>query len=97
MNAIMKLEATVILTCAISFCSTSATAWWNDDDDHYYDRWHGGPWYGRYHGYGYDWGGYPGYPGYGWGGYPYRQDKTIIVLPKKSTAGSKAPDTRIPE
>jgi hypothetical protein len=54
---------------------TSASAWWNDDhDDYYYDRpWRGGPWYGRYPGYG--WGGYPGYgwggyPGYGWGGYP---------------------------
>lgn len=92
----MRLEATVFLAGAIAICSTSASAWWNDDDD-YYDRWYGGPWYGRYHGYGYDWGGYPGYPGYGWAGYPYRQEKTIIVLPKNSTASHDAPEPRVPE
>ena len=107
MNAITKLEAAVIVAGAISFSSMSANASWWDNDD-YYDRWHGGPWYGGgypgygwggYPGYGY-WGGYPGYGwgGYGWGGYPgYRHSKTIIVIPQVNNKSNKNPDPRLPK
>ena len=67
----MKTLSNIMLTAIVAGTAamgwTSAGAWWNNDrDDYYYDRpWYGGPWYGRYPGYG--WG---GYPGYGWGGYP---------------------------
>jgi len=93
MDTMTKLGAAIVLACAGSFGSMSASAWWNDDD--YYDRWHGGPWYGG--GYpGYGWRGYRGYgrygyPGYGWGRYPgYGQAKTIIVIPQVSEKPEKS-------
>jgi hypothetical protein len=90
MNAIVKFTATLTLAGITLFASMSASAWWNDDD--YYDRWHGGRWYGYP---GYAWGGCPGYgwggyPCYGWGGYPgYRQSRTIIVIPQVRDGASK--------
>ena len=84
MKTITKLGAATVVACAASLGSTSANAWWNDHD--YYDRWHGGPWYGG--GYpGYGWG---GYPGYGWGRYPgYGDSKTIIVMPQVNEKPAK--------
>ncbi len=99
MNAIIRFEAALLVAGAFLFCSMSANAsWWNSDDDYYYDRWHGGPWYGAYPGYG--WGGYPGYGyrgGYGWGGYPgYGQGKTVIVMPQVGNTPDKRPEPRLP-
>jgi hypothetical protein len=98
MNAMTKIGAAVVTACIALSGSMSASAWWDDDD--YYDRWHRGPWYGRYPGYG--WHGHPGYgwgayPGYGWGGYPgSRQPKTIIVNPQINVTPSE-PETKLPE
>jgi hypothetical protein len=98
MKTITKLGAATVVACAASLGSTSVNAWWNDHD--YYDRWHGGPWYGG--GYpGYGWGGYPGYgwggyPGYGWGRYPgYGDSKTIIVMPQVNEKPVK-PEPKLP-
>jgi hypothetical protein len=104
MNAITKLMAAVLLASVAVFGSMSANAWWNDDD--YYDRWHGGRWYGYPR---YAWGGYPcsgwGYPRYGWGGYPcngwggypgYGESKTIIVNPQVHDSSSK-PEPKLPK
>ena len=90
MKTITKLGAATVVACAASLGSTSANAWWNDHD--YYDRWHGGPWYGG--GYpGYGWG---GYPGYGWGRYPgYGDSKTIIVMPQVDEKPVK-PEPKLP-
>jgi hypothetical protein len=104
----MKSLSSILLTALVAGVAalgwTSAGAWWNDDhDDYYYDRpWYGGPWYGRYPGYGwggypgYGWGGYPGYgwggygwggyPGYGWGGYPGHGGSPVIRIYTQPTA-----------
>ena len=103
MNAMTKIVAAVVMTGATSFVSLSANAtWW--DNDRSYDRWYGGPWYGRYPG----WDGYRGWGGYypGWGGYPgwgyhpgYNRGSTIIVNPQSSGAGEPRPAPRysVPE
>ena len=100
MNTLTKFGAVIGIAGAASFYAISASAWWNDDD--YYDRWHGGPWYGGYPGYG--WGGYPGYgwggyPGYGWGRYPGSgQPRTIIVNPQINVAPrEQKPETKLPQ
>lgn len=102
----MKTLSSIILTTLVAVSAmlgcTSASAWWNDDhDDYYYDRpWRGGPWYGRYPGYG--WGGYPGYgwggyPGYGWGGYPgyYGGSPVIRIITAPVAPDSDSSDAGI--
>jgi hypothetical protein len=105
MTAMAKHGAAIVLAGAALFGSLSAHAWWNNDDD-YYDRWHGGRWYGGPYGWGgypgYGWGGYPGYgwggyPGYGWGGYPGGNDRrTVIVYPQVSVT-PREQEQRVPK
>ena len=100
MRNIKKLLTGMLAAGCVSLASMNVHAWWNDDD--YYDRWHDGPWYGGYPGYG--WGGYPGYgwggyPGYGWGGHPgygYGHSRTIVVVPQINPAPASEPEAKLP-
>jgi hypothetical protein len=102
MKSLSSILLIMIVTGAATVGWTNASAWWNDDyDDDYYDRpWRGGPWYGRYPGYG--WGGYPGYgwggyPGYGWGGYPgyYGGSQVIRIITPPVAPNSDGSDASI--
>jgi hypothetical protein len=98
MKAMTRLVAAIVALTGATYTTSVNASWWDSDrHDRYYDRWHGGPWYGGYPGYGY------GYPGYGWGGYPGHGygPSTIIVNPSRDSRDAPPPaiqpQPRLPE